>query len=88
MNYTYERSCQIKEGQSYSSDESLVIYKAWVILNPKGRKIAEATSKKQAELIVSALNGTRQKELTQFIESLQLDVSDDVKRCELMGREW
>ena len=37
-----------------------VRYKAWVILNPKGRKIAEATSEKQAELIVAALNGVAQ----------------------------
>jgi len=27
-------------------------------------------------------------ELERFIESLQLDVSDDVRRCELMGRDW
>ena len=65
MNYTYERKKVSKTGEgsfvwgSITSqlDASTVKYQAWVILNPKGRKIAEATSEKQAELIVSALNG-------------------------------
>lgn len=57
MNYTYERVVQIKNGESYSGGSANLVYKAWVILNPKGRKIAEATSEKQAVIIVSALNG-------------------------------
>lgn len=55
MNYTYERRYQSKT-VDYGGDIRIG-WKAWVILNPKGRKIAEATSEKQAELIVSALNG-------------------------------
>ncbi len=30
----------------------------------------------------------RIKELEEFVESLQLDVSYDMRRCELMDREW
>lgn len=52
MNYTYESRVKVK--RSFTNVNTT---KAWVILNPKGRKIAEATSEKQAELIVSALNG-------------------------------
>ena len=66
MNYTYERKKVSKTGtaslgwilgRGYAQEELSVRYEAWVILNPKGRKIAEATSEKQAELIASALNG-------------------------------
>ena len=65
MNYTYEKKKASKTGEGsfvWGSNRShldvaTVKYQAWVILNPKGRKIAEATSEKQAELIVSALNG-------------------------------
>ena len=66
MNYTYEKKKVSKTGiaslgwilgRGYAQEELSVRYQAWVILNPKGRKIAEATSEKQAELIVSALNG-------------------------------
>ena len=65
-NYTYEKKKVTKTGacslgwilgRGYAQDELSVRYKAWVILNPKGRKIAEATSEKQAEIIVAALNG-------------------------------
>ena len=66
MNYTYEKKKVSKTGKGsmgwhlgrgYVNQVVTVKHQAWVILNPKGRKIAEATSEKQAELIVSALNG-------------------------------
>lgn len=63
-NYTYERTAvKAKLHRSvvnkvYVGGPCFSGYKqAWVIINPKGRKIAEATSEKQAELIVAALNG-------------------------------
>ena len=57
MNYTYEyRNNLVKRNELYGGTQA-VSYSAWAILNPKGRKIAEATSEKQAALIVSALNG-------------------------------
>lgn len=68
MNYTYERKKVTKQGDyslgwaaggGWSDNPWTIRYKAWVILNPKGRKIAEATSEKQAAIIVSALNGKR-----------------------------
>ena len=56
-NYTYERINHIKSGESLDYGKTDVIYKAWAIINLKGRMIAEATSEKQAEIIVAALNG-------------------------------
>lgn len=66
MSYTYQKkkvsttgkgSFGWHLGRGYVQQVVTVKHKAWVILNPKGRKIAEATSEKQAALIVSALNG-------------------------------
>ncbi len=63
MNYTYERKkVAVSKGwwfnwrgyvQQVFDDKQEV----WVIINPKGRKIAEAASEESAALIVSALNG-------------------------------
>lgn len=63
-NYTYERRA-VKAKVHKSVINGIYVggpyfsgyMQAWVIINPKGRKIAEATSEKQAELIVAALNG-------------------------------
>lgn len=57
MNYTYEKKKVSTTGRAEWRPIT-VKHKSWVILNPKGRRIAEATSEKQAALIVSALNGT------------------------------
>ena len=67
--YTYKRQkCKriadgfsfITNGLGYPPIENgygAIHYKSWVILNSKGRKIAEATSEKQAKVITEALNG-------------------------------
>ena len=56
-NYTYERVTHVKSGESFKYGKTEVIYKTWAIINQKGLMIAEATSEKQAEIIVAALNG-------------------------------
>ena len=56
-NYTYERIAHIKSGESFEYGRTEIAYKAWAIINLKGKMIAEATSEKQAEIIVAALNG-------------------------------
>lgn len=56
-NYTYERIAHIKSGESLKHGKTEFIYKTWGIINLSGVMIAEATSEKQAELIVAALNG-------------------------------
>jgi len=56
-NYTYEyRNMLVKRNEIYGGTQA-VCYSSWVILSPKGRKIGEPTSERQAELIVAALNG-------------------------------
>ena len=56
-NYTYERIAHIKSGESFQHGKTEVAYKTWAIINLKGKMIAEATSEKQAAIIVAALNG-------------------------------
>ena len=56
-NYTYERITHVKSGESLKYGKAEVIYKTWGIINLSGVMIAEASSEKQAELIVAALNG-------------------------------
>ncbi|AUR97050.1 hypothetical protein NVP1236O_58 [Vibrio phage 1.236.O._10N.261.52.C4] len=51
MKYTYE---EIMKRNQFFNNVSLT--KTWLISNRDGRKIAEATSEKQAKLITDALN--------------------------------
>lgn len=60
MNYTYEkRTCtkSVTVTWTFGFMDKQATYKAWVILDKNGRKIAEDTSEKQANLIVVSLNG-------------------------------
>lgn len=56
ISYTYQKKKVSKTGRA-GWRLITIKYEAWIILNPKGRKIAESASEKQADLIVSALNG-------------------------------
>ncbi|AUR81958.1 hypothetical protein NVP1016O_78 [Vibrio phage 1.016.O._10N.286.46.A11] len=43
-------------GVGYVQQSLTVKYEGWLVLCPDGKKIAEATSKKQAKIIVDSLN--------------------------------
>lgn len=49
----------------------------------EGHKAAAINAINEHDKMTARIN-----ELESFVESLQLDVSDEVRRCELMGREW
>lgn len=66
VNYTYEKKKCRKSGianiyhwlECRAGRAKVTIpYDAWVVIDKNGRKFAEAPSKKNAELIVAALNG-------------------------------
>jgi len=72
----------LHKGFTKSEIEQLVLHK---IRYDRPSQIADAFV---LGLRAKNKNIDRVKELEEFIESLQLDVSDDVRRCELMGRDW
>lgn len=59
--YTYEKkkcSKTVNTGVCYGVIRTATgKYTAWVILDPAGKKIAEATSESNANLIVTLMNG-------------------------------
>ena len=63
--YTFEKKKTRKTGSAslgwhlgmgYVQQSLTVKYEGWLVLCPDGKKIAEATSKKQARIITDALN--------------------------------
>lgn len=69
QNYTYEKKKCSKRGvaslgwwlgRGYVQEKLTVKYDAYVIIDPQGKKIAEAIGEKKANLICVALNGVEQ----------------------------